>query len=232
MKRIPTAATSAMPTFKQGLPATLAFIAGFVDACSFLAFAGFFVAQATGSFVVAGAELFTETAGFTIKVLALPVFVGAGMLTTCIVRAARGRERQAMAGVVGIEALLLTGIIIYGQTGMKNGLTVPPALVGLAAMGIQSAAARLLLSGYGSTNVMTTNTTQLSIDLTDSLLTRRLVPNLLQTGTIMLGFLIGVILGSLAFNALGLECLLLPVVVLILIALVQLRQPTSFHQFS
>jgi hypothetical protein len=40
------------------------------------------------------------------------------------------------------------------------------ALLGLAAMGVQSAMVRLLMSGVASTNVMATNTTQLAIDCT------------------------------------------------------------------
>ena len=39
------------------VPALLSFAAGYVDACTFLALFGLYVAQVTGSFVVAGAEL-------------------------------------------------------------------------------------------------------------------------------------------------------------------------------
>jgi hypothetical protein len=45
-------------------------------------------------------------------------------------------------------------------------------LFGLSAMGVQSAFVRLLMRGAPSTNVMTTNTTQVAIDATEILLAR------------------------------------------------------------
>src|SRR5258708_1220592 len=45
------------------VPALLSFAAGFVDACTFLALFGLYVAQVTGSFVVAGAEIVTHDEG-------------------------------------------------------------------------------------------------------------------------------------------------------------------------
>ena len=85
---------------------------------------------------------------------------------------------------------------------------------------MQSAAAHMLLPAYGSSNVMTTNTTQFSIDLADSLMGRRVVPGMADTGLIMLGFLVGVAVGGLAFKAVGLGCLVFAVAILIGIAVV------------
>lgn len=211
---------AAMPP--QALPTTLAFVAGFVDACTFLAFAGFFVAQATGSFVVAGSELVNDNAGFALKVLAIPVFILAGMVTTLMVRLSPATQRTSLVPALCLEALLLAGLTITGLMSPDH-LTVIPALFGLAAMGVQSAAAHLLLSGYGSTNVMTTNTTQLSIDLTDSILNRRLEPKLMQTGLITLGFLVGVIVGGVAFKAMGLSCLVFPIGLVLILAVTEAK---------
>ena len=60
-------------------PNALGFVAGYVDSCTFLAFNSLFVAQVTGSFVVAGSELVADNDGFLIKVLAIPVFFAAGV---------------------------------------------------------------------------------------------------------------------------------------------------------
>jgi len=216
----PSKTIPAMP--RQALPTTLAFVAGFVDACTFLAFAGFFVAQATGSFVVAGSELVSDNAGFPLKILAIPVFILAGMVTTGIVRFANRTGHSALAGSLYLEAFLLIALTLTALAGTAQ-ITTIPALFGLAAMGVQSAAAHLLLPAYGSTNVMTTNTTQLSIDLADSILNRRLEPKVVQTGLIMLGFLAGVMLGGVAFKTMGLICLLFAVAIVFATATIEVR---------
>lgn len=214
--------TGVMPNL--WLPVTLAFVAGFVDACTFLAFAGLFVAQATGSYVVAGSELVSDNANFAVKVLAIPVFIVAGMGTTCVVRAWKDRIRPALVTALCIEAALLVALTASG-IGADAGTDTFPALFGLAAMGVQSGAVHLLLPAYGSTNAMTNNTTQLSIDLTDSLLGGRLVPGVRRTGGIMLGFLAGVASGGAAFKAVGLGCVLLPVAVVLVAIVVVARLP-------
>ena len=221
-----------VPAFKPGhaLPTTLAFVAGFVDACTFLAFSGLFVAQVTGSFVVAGSELVQGNAGFTLKVLAIPTFLLAGMATTFIVRTYGSEARQALVTALCIEAALLSALALYGVMGSPAGLLTMAALFGLSAMGVQSAAAHLLLPGYGSSNVMTTNTTQLSIDLADSLMRRRVAPGMADTGLVMLGFLVGVAVGGLAFKAVGLGCLVFAVAIVIGIAVV-LGQATRHGEF-
>ena len=52
------------------VPALLSFVAGYVDSYTFLALFGLFVAQVTGSFVTAGAELVTHDIGIAGKVIA------------------------------------------------------------------------------------------------------------------------------------------------------------------
>jgi uncharacterized membrane protein YoaK (UPF0700 family) len=213
--------TGVMPNL--WLPVTLAFVAGFVDACTFLAFAGLFVAQATGSYVVAGSELVSDNANFAAKVLAIPVFIVAGMGTTCMVRAWKDRTRVALVMALCIEAALLVALTATGIAADAATADTIPALFGLAAMGVQSAAAHLLFPAYGSTNAMTNNTTQLAIDLTDSLLGRRVVPGVRRTGGIMLGFLVGVAAGGVAFKAVGLGCVLFAVAVVLAVAVVAAR---------
>lgn len=212
-----TSANPLNPVYPRPLPPILAGVAGYVDACTFLAFAGFFVAQATGSFVVAGADLLTPNEAYAFKVLAIPVFILAGMLTTAIVRVSAAR--LALTLTLGIEAVLLIGLDLAGLTAASGPISAAPALFGLAAMGVQSAAVRLLLSSSGSTNVMTTNTTQLSIEIVDSIRAGAATPKLLQTAGIMAGFLGGIVLGGFAYRAWGFAGLALPIVVLLALAL-------------
>ena len=204
------------------LTVSLAFVAGFVDACTFLAFSGFFVAQVTGSLVVAGSELVASNSLFALKVVAIPVFVLAGVVTASIARWWACKTRQALVVALCLEAVLLSGLTVSGVAG-SGALAVAPALFGLAAMGVQSAAVHLLVPGHASTNVMTTNITQLSIDLTDSVLGRRLAPGLVATATVIVGFLAGVTAGGLAFRAMGLSCLAIAVAIILAVALVEAR---------
>jgi len=151
------------------VPALLSFTAGFVDACTFLALFGLFVAQVTGSFVVVGAEFVTHDEGVLIKVLAIPVFFGAGLATTIFAEVLRRRGRAALAWTLVVECVLLTAFLVLGLVApFRHDPNAPPtiaaALLGLSAMGVQSAAVRLLMPGVASTNVMTTNTTLFAID--------------------------------------------------------------------
>jgi uncharacterized membrane protein YoaK (UPF0700 family) len=216
------------------VPALLSFTAGFVDACTFFALFGLFVAQVTGSFVIAGAEFVHHDEGFLIKVLAIPVFFGAGVFTTIFAEVLRRRALPALAVTLALEVALLTGFLVLGLTvpfqGNPNApLTLLGALLGLSAMGVQSALVRLLMPGVASTNVMTTNTTLFAIDTGELLLGwhgRRRDPaaaaqfsaareRLKVLVPIGLGFLAGTIGGALGYVWLGLWCLILILAVML-----------------
>jgi uncharacterized membrane protein YoaK (UPF0700 family) len=222
------ASATGSTSIARGVPTLLGFVAGYVDSCTFLAFNGLFVAQLTGSFVTAGSEFVVSNDGFLIKVLAIPAFFAAGMLTTAIVRAFGVGDRRALVTTLALEASLLVGLVGVGVSAASTPATSVAALFGLSAMGVQSALTRLLLREYGSTNVMTSNTTQLSIDLTEVVLAwlrgRHKTPTAIGAGSdasardrltrlapIMLGFLTGTIAGGLAYVSTGLICLLLAV---------------------
>jgi uncharacterized membrane protein YoaK (UPF0700 family) len=214
----------------SAVPALLSFVAGYVDSCTFLALFGVFVAQITGSFVIAGTQLITHDDNVLIKVLAIPVFFFAGVVTTALVAATDGRRSGALPWTLTLEGILLAGFVGVGLAGSpfhdpNAMMALTAALLGLSAMGVQSALVRLLMRGAGSTNVMTTNTTQLAIDLTEVLLcwrkkhrmkgdaaaaaafsaTCRQLGNLLP---IVLGFLLGTLVGASAYVRVGLWCVL------------------------
>ena len=216
------------------VPALLSFTAGFVDACTFLALFGLFVAQVTGSFVVVGAEFVTHDEGVLIKVLAIPVFFGAGLATTIFAEVLRRRGRAALAWTLVVECVLLTAFLVLGLVApFRHDPNAPPtiaaALLGLSAMGVQSAAVRLLMPGVASTNVMTTNTTLFAIDAGELLLgwhgrrksaqaaaqfsaARERLTILVPIG---LGFLIGSVAGAYGYVWFGLWCLTLILATLI-----------------
>jgi uncharacterized membrane protein YoaK (UPF0700 family) len=208
----------------------LALIAGFIDACTFLGLYRLFVAQLTGSYVVAGTALFAPSWPEATVVLAGPVFFAAGMAATFMATTAGANGLPALACALAVETALLaafTGVMIFGAPFPESPSfsAFIAALLGLSAMGVQSALVRLLLRGVGSTNVMTTNTTQIAIEATRAALTWALRrsgdPNiareheaarrgLSKSVPLPLGFFVGIMTGAFAYGFLGSWVLVLP----------------------
>jgi uncharacterized membrane protein YoaK (UPF0700 family) len=154
------------------ITALLGFVAGFVDVAAFLGLFKIFVAQLTGSFVFAGAELVSEHHE-VMALLAIPTFFLAGC-AAAVLAMSRASGGRPLAWVLALECLLLTAMMTLMLELPLTGQNAPPvvaaALIGIAAMGVQSAMVRMFMRGAPSTNVMTTNTSQLAIDATFLLL--------------------------------------------------------------
>jgi len=216
------------------IPPLLSFTAGFVDACTTLALFGLFVAQVTGSFVLTAVAFVTHEQGAVTKVLAIPVFLLAAVVTTVLAVAVDRRGRSPLAWCLGLECVALTAFLVVVLAGRPlsnpNAVAVVAAsLLGLFSMGVQSAAVRLLMRGVASTSVMTTNTTQLAIDATELFLAWRARHRAgadaaaacaaarlrcARLAPIMLGFLLGTAAGTIAYVTIGLWGLLLPLAVM------------------
>lgn len=215
------------------IPVVLSVVAGYVDSCTYLGLFGVFVAQVTGSFVLAGTLFVKSEPGALAKLLAIPFFFLAGMAVTVLVHSMRGRPRATLAWSLVIECLLLTVFLVLSWAGAPfGGPDTPGAIVallfGIAAMGVQSALVRLLMRDVASTNVMTTNTTLLAINAAEILLgwierrkagsTGSLNSNYAQARNeyaallpIGLGFFVGTALGAIAYINVGLPCVLLAI---------------------
>ena len=215
------------------LPPLLSFAAGFIDSFTVLALFGMFVAQVTGSFVLAAAAFVTREQGAVTKVLAIPVFLLAAVVTTALAIMVERRGRAAVAWALGLECVVLTGFLLVVFVGAPladpNAVAVVIAsLLGLFAMGMQSATVRLLMKNVASTNVMTTNTTQIAIDATElgfAWHARRRAPadaaaaaaynaacmRLAGLFPVMLAFLLGTAAGTIAYVSVGSWGLLVPV---------------------
>jgi uncharacterized membrane protein YoaK (UPF0700 family) len=235
--------TASIPDLRnpQIIPVLLSVVAGCVDSCTFLGLFGLFVAQVTGSFVVAGAQFVAHDPGFLIKVLGIPFFLLGGIVTTIVVAVARGRGGVIYGWTLGLEAILLACFLGIGVSASPfhapNGLAeLATAFFGLSAMGVQSAQVRLVLKGVASTNVMTTNTTLIAIEATETALawwrlrttradSEELVRftaargRLMKLVSIALGFLAGTVLGAITYQAVGFWSLGLPTAVVLLLAL-------------
>jgi uncharacterized membrane protein YoaK (UPF0700 family) len=156
----------------RSAPALLSFVAGYVDIYTFLGLFGLFVAQVTGSFVTAGAELATHDESITGKVLAVVAFVLATMISAVLIRFAHRRGWAALPIMLWLETALLAIfclIILVGppvaSVTDRNGIAA--GVFAAMAMGMQAVIVRLLMRGVPQTNVMTGNMTQIGIETTD-----------------------------------------------------------------
>ena len=216
------------------IPPLLSFTAGFIDSFTVLALFGLFVAQVTGSFALTAVAIVTNEQGALTKGLAVPVFLLAGVTTTVVAVMLERRGRAPLPWVLGLECMALTGFLLVVLVGAPlsdpGAFSVAAAgLLGLFAMGTQSATVRLLMKSVDSTNVMTTNTTLIAIDAAELWLAwraRRRAPADAALAAafeaararfgalpILLGFLVGTVVGALAYMATGVWALLLPLAV-------------------
>jgi uncharacterized membrane protein YoaK (UPF0700 family) len=222
-------------------PATVAvllsFVAGYVDTVGFVALFGLFTAHVTGNFVLIGAALSRDAHGGLIaKLAALPVFILAVAATTWFVHARTRTAKPALPGILLAQALLLAafaavGIVAAPITDIDTPLAVLAGLLGVAAMGTQNAASRLLLTELPPTTVMTGGVTQFSIDAT-YLLRSAAGPEaaaararLLKFAPPVGAFAVGAIAGAVLVTQLGFLALLLPI--LALLAVMRLTWPAA-----
>ena len=151
----------------------LGLLAGYVDTLGFVALFGLFTAHVTGNFVLIGSELARPSGNSVlIKFLAFGAFVAGVAATRLYILSLERRGTAPLRPVFGLQLVLLIGFMLAGlAAGPLTVSDTPLALlagaVGAAAMGVQNAAAKLLLSSLTPTTVMTGNVTQLVIDLVD-----------------------------------------------------------------
>jgi len=160
------------------VPALLSFVAGYIDSYTFLALFGLFVANVTGSFITAGAELVSHDTGIAGKLIAILAFLVAAALTAGLITLARDQRLAALPWMLAFETALLavfTLMILTGPPvrGAGDWHGIVAGLFAAMAMGTQSVVVRLLMRGTPQTNVMTGNTTQLGIEATELFLAWR-----------------------------------------------------------
>jgi len=204
------------------MPVLLAFIAGTVDACTFIALFGLFVAQVTGSFVLVGVSAISGHSAAIGRLFAIPVFFLAGVAAVFLAEAAR-RPARALAVTLAAEGVLVACFVATGMAGepfhsANTPLAIAASLFGVAAMGVQSALVRLLLHAASSTNVMTTNTTQAAIDVAHWLLAvmrnedrTEAARRIAALAPVLAGFFAGTAAGAVGFQVAGFRCLLVSI---------------------
>ena len=209
------------------VPALLSITAGAVDVISFLAFGGLFAAHITGNLVILAAHYITGKFGEIAPLLSVPVFVLVlGVITAVFVGKPIPLIRRAL---LVLQAVLLATFLGFGVgfgpfADPNTAMAVFVGMLGVAAMATQSALVRLALPGTPATVVLTTNVTQMTIDLA-RLACRCDEPGGLAqvqqragvTLASVLGFGLGVVSGAILEIHVGLWSLILPGLIAVIV---------------
>jgi len=151
------------------LPTVLSTTAGAVDVIGFLALGGLFTAHITGNLVVLAAHYVTGGFNQAGPLLSVPVFVavlGAVTLAVGTPRDLRASRRTLLIlQLAFLGGFLGLGIACGPFKDPGSALAIAAGMLGVAAMATQGALVKLALPGSPSTAVLTTNTTQLAVDL-------------------------------------------------------------------
>ena len=206
------------------LPAILSTTAGAVDVIGFLALGGLFTAHITGNVVIVAAHYVTGGFSQIGPLLAVPVFMAVlGLVTlasSAIARAGSSPLRQ----LLWLQTALLFGFLLLGVwfgrfDNADSSMAVLAGMLGVSAMATQNVLGKLALKGAPSTAVMTTNITQLTIDLSTLVRSRGDADELAKarnrarmTFPGIVGFVVGCAAGAVLEVKLGFWALALPVV--------------------
>jgi uncharacterized membrane protein YoaK (UPF0700 family) len=202
------------------LPGLLSMTAGAVDVISFLGFGGLFTAHITGNLVILAAHYITGRFGEIAPLLSVPVFVlVVGIVTEVFVRKPIPFIRRALLVLQAVLLASLVGLSVgLGPfADPNNRMAVFAGMVGVAAMATQNAVVRLALPGHPTTAVISTNATELAVDL--AMLVRCLLqPTSVSkirsrahvTAAAVFGFAVGVVAGAILETHFGLWSLTFP----------------------
>jgi len=199
----------------------LGFISGFVDTLGFIALYGLFAAHITGNVVLlASAVVVDHRYGVAIKLLAIPTFIVAAIVTRFFIIRRERRTLDATAHVMLAEAVLLIAFmgLALASAPFENQdslAAIATGLVAATAMGVQNTAARTFMSGLPPTTVMTGNLMQIIVDIVDLLHRHGALPakreRLSRLVPLMLAFSVGALLGAVGYFTIGFLALVAPI---------------------
>ena len=206
------------------LPAVLSTTAGAVDVIGFLALGGLFTAHITGNLCVLAAHYITGRFSHVGPLLSVPVFIAVqGAVTQAFGRAEKTGDGSRRALLVlhaaALVACLGLGVGFGPFPDADCPMEVLVGMLAVTAMATQNALVKLSLPDAPPTAVMTTNFTQLSVDLArlaggrgdpDALANARHRASM--TLLCVLGFVGGCTAGTVLEVCFGLWALALPVV--------------------
>jgi uncharacterized membrane protein YoaK (UPF0700 family) len=206
------------PNLHRWLCPALAFVAGFVDASTFVGAGGVFCAHVTGNIVLLAAGVVDRGQRGWLSAATLPVFLLAVAIGSRVYRgveASRSGERARMS-LLGFEMAFiafaaLLGLFADPQRAAVRALIVLSSVVAMAA---QTTLHRLTPDLGPSTTVMTGNLAQWVMDLPSSQRRHR-NPHQPHPARILASFAVGCAIAAPSVRALGFGVLFLPLAVLV-----------------
>jgi uncharacterized membrane protein YoaK (UPF0700 family) len=202
------------------LPTVLSLTAGSADVISFLGL-GLFNSHITGNFVILAAHLVNGEAASVALLLSVPVFAAGLGVTRALAAALEAMRVPTLLPLLLLQLMLLAGfLLVCVVAGPGIDPSAPNAIVagmlGVLAMAVQNALVQISLRGAPSTAVMTTNLTRFMMDLGEVLFGRDEADvatarsRAIHTLPAIVGFTVGVALGTACETAFGLTALVLP----------------------
>jgi uncharacterized membrane protein YoaK (UPF0700 family) len=210
------------------LPTVLSTTAGAVDVIGFLTLGGLFTAHITGNVVIVAAHYVTGGFSQVGPLLAVPVFMAVMGLVTLASAAFVGSKSPPLHPLLLLQTALLAGFLGIGVgfgpfPDADSSMAVLAGMLGVAAMATQNVLVKLALKGVPSTAVMTTNITQLTVDLATLVRGRGDSDELLKARNrarmifpCIIGFVVGCAAGAALEVRFGLWSLAVPVALSIL----------------
>ena len=214
----------------------LGFISGFVDTLGFIALFNLFAAHITGNVVLIAASLVDQRYGLAIKLLAIPTFIAAAIVTRFYIIRRERRVLDATAHVLVAESVLLAAFMATALASAPFASQDSPAaiatgLLAATAMAVQNTAARTFMNGLPPTTVMTGNLMQIIVDVVDVLHRHgKLEPKydrLSKLVPLMLAFSAGAIGGAVGYATIGFFALIAPILVALTLGLFGRPHPAA-----
>ena len=235
-------ATTSLLSVRLWLPAILSTTAGAVDVIGFLALGGLFAAHITGDLVIVAAHYTTGRFGHVGPILAVPVFIVVLGVIVLLFGGIESKDRSRRALLV-VHAALLSICLGFGLSfgpfsNSDSPMAVLVGMLAVASMATQNAMVKLALVKAPSTAVMTTNTTQLIIDLATLARGGEVSDDLAKvrqrarvTFLCVAGFVAGCVAGAMLELRFGIGALALPVMLAVLAIALGEQKGRTYEQF-
>lgn len=198
------------------LPLVMSFNGGYVDTAGFLALQGLFTAHVTGNFVTFGAAMIQGSSGAGAKLLALPVFCAAILLSRLFTFFLEARGLPVLRIMLWIQLVLLiagcglASVLAPFPKGDSWAL-IATGMTFVCAMAIQNAAHRVHMASAPPSTLMTGTTTQIMLDVAELFRARGqaradVITRLKRLATAVCAFALGCGLAALAYALWGVAC--------------------------